>query len=73
MGGIDGRDMANINRDDATGFRLDTMTTCKQYANPCYLGMDALTTRTDYVNKYLLQVTSYNFTELTTRLKCAQM
>ena len=28
-----GRDIVNVNRDDATGtgFRLDTLTTCKQY------------------------------------------
>ena len=31
----DGRDMVNINRDDATGFRLDTLTTCKQYPLCC--------------------------------------
>ena len=28
----DGRDICLINRDDASGFRLDTLTTCKQYA-----------------------------------------
>ena len=26
----DGRNMVLINRDDASGFRLDTLTTCKQ-------------------------------------------
>ena len=56
--------MCLINRDDATGFRLDTLTTCKQYATPTVRGNEILTTRTDYVNKYTstLQTTSYNFT-----------
>lgn len=65
---IDGRDVVNINRDDATGFRLDTLTTCKQYATPAVQGKDVLTTRTDYVNKYasVLQTTSYNFTGMRT-------
>ena len=59
----DGRDLTNINRDDASGFRLDTLTTNKQYANPVVQGHDIVTTRTDYVNKYPseLQTTSYNF------------
>ena len=63
---VDGRDMCLLNRDDASGFRLDTLTTCKQYASPTVEGNVVLTTRTDYVNKYpsrsLLQTTSYNFT-----------
>lgn len=60
---VDGANLLNINRDDAAGFRLDTITTCKQYTNPTVQGCDVLTTRTDYVNKYpsLLQTTSYNF------------
>ena len=60
----DGRDICLINRDDASGFRLDTLTTCKQYGLPTLIGSDVLTTRTDYVNKYPsnLQTTSYNFT-----------
>ena len=42
-----GRDILNINRDDASGFRLDTMTTCKQYAvPPTVQGCDVNTTRT---------------------------
>ena len=59
---VDGRDMLNINRDDAAGFRLDTLTTCNQFAVPCVKGSDVLTTRTDYVNKYpsTLQTTSYS-------------
>lgn len=59
----DGRNLTNINRDDASGFRLDTLTTNKQYANAVVQGQDIVTTRTDYVNKYpsVLQTTSYNF------------
>ena len=58
----------NINQDDATGFRLDTLTTCKQYKTPVVRGKEVLTTRTDFVNKHplLLQTTSYNFTATTT-------
>lgn len=66
---FDGTNVTNINRDDATGFRLDTLTTCKQYATPTIQGKDVLTTRTDYVNKYasVLQATSYNiFTKMKT-------
>ena len=65
---IDGRNILNVNRDDATGFRLDTLTTCKQHANPVVQGQDILTTRTDYVNKYpsIIQTTSYNFTHTNT-------
>ncbi len=64
----DGRDILSINRDDATGFRLDTLTTCKQYRTPVVQGKEVLTTRTDYVNKYpsVLQTTSYNFTATST-------
>ena len=64
----DGRDMVNINWDDATGFHLDTLTTCKQYPSAAVQGKDVLTTRTDYVNKYasVLQTTSYNFTKTQT-------
>ena len=59
----DGRHIVNINRDDSSGFRLDTLTTNKQYSLPTVHGHDILTTRTDYVNKYpsTLQTTSYNF------------
>lgn len=70
----DGIDLININRDDATGFRLDTLTTCKQYTTPVVQGHEVLTTRTDYVNKYPsnLQTTSYNFTATgTTQEVCA--
>ena len=59
----DGTDMLVINRDDAAGFRLDTLTTSKQYTTPVVCGHDVLTTRTDYVNKHpsVIQTTSYNF------------
>jgi hypothetical protein len=54
------RDILNINRDDASGFRFDTMTT---YVTTTVQGCD-VNTRTDYVNKHpsVLQTTSYNFT-----------
>ena len=63
-----GLDVLNINCDDAAGFRLDTLTTCKQYGTPSIQGMNALTTRTNYVNKTpsVLQTTSYNFTRTKT-------
>ena len=60
----DGENILNINRDDASGFRLDTLSTHKQHQSLCVVGSPALTTRTDYVNKYksILQTTNYNFT-----------
>ena len=54
-----------MNRDDASGFRLDTLSTHKQqYKSLSVQGKEVLTTHTDYVNKYksVLQTTSYNFT-----------
>ena len=59
-----GLQVFNLNRDDAAGFRLDTLTTCKQYSTPTVQGTAVLTTRTDYVNRHhsVLQTTSYNFT-----------
>ena len=67
----DGRNAVLINRDDASGFRLDTLTTCKQHASPAAQGQDITTTRTDYVNKYpsIIQTTSYNFTGTQTTAK----
>ena len=64
----DGHDFCLVNRDDAMGFRLDTLTTCKQYGTPTVKGSEVLTTRTDYVSKYAstLQTTSYNFTSTQT-------
>ena len=64
----DGSYVLNINRDDAAGFRLDTITTCRQYATPVVSGNEVLTTRTDFVNQYpsVLQTTSYNFSKTDT-------
>ena len=64
----DGRHILNINRDDAAGFRLDTLTTHKLHRTPVVKGKEILTTHTDYVNSYpsLLQTTSYNFTRTNT-------
>ena len=64
----DGCNAVLINRDDASGFRLDTLTTCKQHPSPAVQGQDILTTRTDYVNKYrsIIQTTSYNFSATNT-------
>ncbi len=59
----DGSNITNINRDDASGFRLDTLFTHSQYTTPVVKGHETLITHTDYVNKYpsVLQTTSYNF------------
>ena len=64
----DGRNILNVNRDDASGFRLDTMSTHKLHKTPMVQGKQALTTYTDYVIKYpsTLQTTSYNFTRTAT-------
>ena len=64
----DGRYVTIINRDDASGFRLDTLTTHKQHPTPALQDKAILTTRTDYVNKHAstLQTTSYNFTATNT-------
>ena len=61
---IDGAEITNVNRDDASGFRLDTLTTHCKHASPTVPGKEVLTTHTDYVNRYpsILQTTSYNFT-----------
>ena len=61
----DGNDILNVNRDDASGFRLDTLATHKQYALPTVSGNSVLTTHTDYVTRYpsVLQTTSYHFTK----------
>ena len=70
----DGTNAILINRDDASGFRLDTLTTCKQHASPVVSGHEILTTRTDYVNKYpsVIQASSYNFSGTqTTQEMCA--
>ena len=70
----DGNNIININRDDAAGFRLDTLATNKQYTSPTVRGSEILTTHTDYVNRYrsVLQTTSYNFSGTQTTLEyCA--
>ena len=70
----DGENILNINRDDASGFRLDTLSTHKQHQSLCVVRSPALTTQTDYVNKYksILQTTNYNFTDTkTTAEVCA--
>ena len=63
-----------MNRDDASGFRLDTLTTHKQYPSPSLSESSILTTHTDYVTRYpsVLQTTSYHFTRTGTTPKvCA--
>ena len=70
----DGRSIININRDDAAGFRLDTMATHRLNKTPMVQGSQTTTTYTDYVNRYksILQTTSYNFTKTeTTSELCA--
>ena len=59
----DGRHILNVNRDDAAGFCLDTMSTHRLHKTPMVQDQQALTTYTDFVNRYpsLLQTTSYNF------------
>ena len=64
----DGRNVVNNNWDNAAGFRLYTLTTCKQYSRPTLENQPILNTRTDFVNKHpsVLQTTSYNFTHTST-------
>ena len=59
----DGTNMCNINRNDASGYRLDTLTTHHQYRSPTVQGKEILTTHTDYVTPYpsVLQTSCYNF------------
>ncbi len=70
----DGRHILNVNRDDAAGFRLDTMATHRLHRTPMVQGSQSITTYTDYVNRYkaVLQTTSYNFSKTnTTSEQCA--
>ena len=71
---MDGRTVLIINRDDAAGFRMDTLSTHRLHKTPVVRGKEILTTRTDFVNSYpsILQTTSYNFpgTKTTTEI-CA--
>ena len=57
-----------MNRDDASGFHLDTLATHRQYTSPVVAGSEVLTTHTDYVNPYpsVLQTSSYNFPRIHT-------
>ena len=70
----DGAWIMNVGRDDQAGFRLDTLTTSKQFATLTLRDEVPLTTRTDYVNHFpsVIQTTSYNFpaSETTTEV-CA--
>ena len=60
---MDGQAIVNINRDDAAGFRMDTLSTHRLHKTPVVRGKEILTTHTDFVNSYpsTLQTTSYNF------------
>ena len=60
-----GLDKVVINRDDASGFRLDSTFTHKQHRVLQDKSRPELTTRTDFLNRYssTLQVTSYLFME----------
>lgn len=72
----DGSNVLVVNRDDAAGFRLDTLSTHRLHRNPVVRGHEILTTRTDFVNSYpsMLRTTSYNFTgaKSTTEM-CAEL
>ena len=63
----DGSDIMNLNRDDAAGFWLNTMSTCSQHPT---LSVDGgpLSTRKDYRPKQacVIQVTTYNFSDTKT-------
>ena len=63
-----GRNIVNLNRDDASGFRLDTLSTHRLHRTPVVKGKEIVTTYTDYVNKHpaVLQTTSYNFSAMKT-------
>ena len=60
----DGTNVSIINRDDAAGYRLDTLATNNQHRTLVVDGKQTVTTHTDYVNRYpsVLQTTCYNFT-----------
>ena len=55
----DGTQILNLNRDDASGFRLDTLSTHRLHRSPMVRGKDVLATHTDFVNSYpsILQTT----------------
>lgn len=52
-----------LNRDDASGFHLDTLSTHCLHRTPVIKGHEILATHTDYVNNHpsVLQTTCYNF------------
>ena len=58
----DSSDITVVDRDDASGFRLDTFATHRQYTSPVVAGSEVLTTHTDYVNRYpsVLQTNTNN-------------
>ena len=64
----DGTEITNINRDDACGYRLDTLARNSQHRTLVVDGKQTVTTYTDYVSKYpsILQTTSYNFSKTQT-------
>ena len=64
----DGTNITIINRDDASGFRLDTLATNSEHKTLVVNGQQTVTTHTDYVNRYpsSLQTTSYNSTGTST-------
>lgn len=45
----DGRNIVNLNRDDASGFRLDTLSIHRLHKTPVVKGKETITTYTDYV------------------------
>ena len=47
----DGADICVMNREDAAGFHLDTLTTSKEYSTPSVKD-SVILTRTDYVNTH---------------------
>ena len=63
-----GAEASNANRDDACGYRLDTLARNSQHRSLVVDGRQTLTTYTEYVNKYpsILQTTCYNFTKTQT-------
>ena len=70
----DGTQILNLNRDNAAGFRLDTLSTHKLHRSPMVRGKEILATHTDFVNAYpsVLQTTSYHFSgTATTNEVCA--
>ena len=69
----DGENIIFLNRDDAAGFRMDTLTTHNQYSVPVVRGKETINDFTDYVNCYPSVIQrSYNFMKMkTTAELCA--